>query len=104
MTLRPATLFVSGMHKLVAACAEGDEVVLGVVSELTPRVDVVNMEFDRAPAALAAPAIPLQYLLAEALIGLRVQPKPRPSRQQAGDAALHMCVRNSCLCAGDRKS
>ena len=53
--------------------------MLGVVAELTPRVNVVNMEFDRAPAALAAPAIPLQYLLAEAFIGPRVQPKPRPS-------------------------
>jgi len=67
------------MHKLVAARAQGDEIVLGVVSELTPRVNVVNVEFARAPAALAAPAIPLQYPLAEAFIGLRVQPKPRPS-------------------------
>ncbi len=67
------------MHKLVAACAQSDEIVPGVVSELTPRVHVVNLEFDRAPAALAAPAVPFQYLLAEASIGLPVQPKPRPS-------------------------
>jgi len=38
--------------------------MLGVVSEVAPGVDVVNLEFAGPPAALAAPAIPLQYMLA----------------------------------------
>ncbi len=78
-TLGPARLFVAGMHEFVTTCAQSDEVVLGVVSELTPRVNVMDLESARASAALAAPAVPLQYLLAEAFIGFLVQPKPRPS-------------------------
>ncbi len=53
--------------------------MLRVVSELAPRVDVVNVEFSWAPAVLAAPTIPLQDLLTQAFVGLRVKPKPRPS-------------------------
>ncbi len=44
--------------------AEGDEVWLGVVAESAPRVDVVDLEVSTTPAPLAAPAIPLQHLLA----------------------------------------
>ncbi len=44
--------------------AERDEVLFGIGSQLTPRVDVVDLEVDRTAAALAAPAIPLQHLLA----------------------------------------
>jgi hypothetical protein len=44
---------------LVAGDAEGDEVLLGVVAEPAPRLDVVDLEIRRSAAMLAAPAIPL---------------------------------------------
>ncbi len=91
MILMLRLFFFLGMHKSMAACAQGDEIMLSVVSELAPRVDVMNVEFTRTPAALAAPAVPLQYLLAQLFIGLGVKPKPRPSWKEAGHAALHMC-------------
>ena len=47
------------MHEPVAASAQGDEILLGVVSEPTPRVNVVHLEIHQAPAALTAPAVPL---------------------------------------------
>jgi hypothetical protein len=78
--------------------------VLSVVSELAPRVDVVDVEFGRAPATLATPAIPLQDPLAQALVGLWVEPKSRAFWKEAGHAGLQIWARNSCLCAGDRNS
>jgi len=92
MILTASPLLFSRMYKLVAACAKRDEVMLDVVSELAPRVDVMNIQIVLAPAALAAPAIPLQYLLTQAFVGLRVKLKPRPSWKQIypGSAALHI--------------
>ena len=87
----PARLSCSSeMHKSVARCAQGDQIVLGVVSELAPRVDVVDVEFARAPATLATPAIPLQDLLAQALVGLWVKLKPRAFWKEASHAALQI--------------
>jgi hypothetical protein len=92
------------MHKSVARCAQGDQIVLGVVSELAPRVDVVDVEFAGTPTTLATPAIPLQDLLAQALVGLWVKPKSRAFWKEARHAAVQIWARNSCLCAGDRNS
>jgi hypothetical protein len=49
---------------LVAGDAEGDEVLLGVVSQSASWLNVVDLEVGRAAAVLAAPAIALQHLLA----------------------------------------
>ena len=43
----------------MAAGAEGDQVLLSVVSEAAPRVDVVDLEIGRAATILAAPAVAL---------------------------------------------
>jgi hypothetical protein len=53
------------MHTPVTIRAEGDQVLLGVVSESASWVDVVDLEVDRTAAVLAAPAIALQHLLAK---------------------------------------
>ena len=47
------------MGILVTFYAESDEVLLGIVAQLAPGVDVVDLEVGRAAAVLAAPAIPL---------------------------------------------
>ena len=57
--------------------------MLGVVSQLALRLDVVDVEFARTPATLAKPAIPLQDLLAQAFVGLWVKPKSRTSWNEA---------------------
>ncbi len=86
------------MHMPVTIHAEGDEVLLGVVSESASWVDVVDLEVDRTAAALAAPAIPLQHLLAQLTIGLRVEAEPGPPWEQTSHEAFLSCSRNSCLC------
>jgi hypothetical protein len=52
------------MSLLVTTGAECDEVLLGVVAQPAAWVDVVDLEAGKTPAMLAAPAIPLQHLLA----------------------------------------
>ncbi len=49
---------------MVALGAEGDEVLLVVVAESAPGTDVMHLEIGRAVAVLAAPAVPVQNLLA----------------------------------------
>ncbi len=77
--------------------AEGDEVLLGVVSELASWVDVVDLEVGTTAAVLAAPAIALQHLLAKVAVGLRVEAEPGAAREQASHEAFLSCSRNSCL-------
>ncbi len=52
------------MESLMTPGAERDEVLFGIGSQLTPSVDVVDLEVDRTAAVLAAPAVSLQHLLA----------------------------------------
>ena len=47
------------MEFLMTPGAEGDEVGLGIVAQSASWVDVVNLEVDRTPAGLAAPAVSL---------------------------------------------
>jgi hypothetical protein len=52
------------MYLSMAMTAKSDQISLGIVSKLASQLDVVNLELARVPTALAAPAVPLQYLLA----------------------------------------
>ncbi len=52
------------MESLMTPGAEGDEVLLGIVAQTAARVAVMNLEVGRLAAALAAPAVSLQHLLA----------------------------------------
>ncbi len=61
------TLLVE-MEFLMTPGAEGDEVLFGIGSQLTPWVDVVDLEIGRSPTPLAAPAVPLQHLLAQSTV------------------------------------
>jgi hypothetical protein len=54
----------------MAFVAERNEVLGGVISQQAPRAQVMNLEIVRAPAALAAPPISLEHLLAQLMIGV----------------------------------
>jgi len=90
IVLPGANLFLLRMHKSVARCAQGDQIVLGVVSELALRLDVVDVEFARTPTTLATPAIPLQDVLAQAFVGLWVKAKSRAFWKEAGHSVLQI--------------
>ena len=48
-----------------------------VVSQSTPRLDVMNLEILRRSTVLASPAVPLQDLFAKFVVGLSFQSKAR---------------------------
>ncbi len=52
------------MKQPVTAGTESDEVILGIISELTARPDVMDLQIVRAPTSLALPSVPLQDLVA----------------------------------------
>ena len=52
------------MDLFVAVCAYRDQVLLYVISQLAPQLDVMDLKVDSAAACLAAPAIAPQYLVA----------------------------------------
>ena len=85
------------MDTLVTADAEGDEVLLGVVSQSAAWVDMVYLEIGKVPTVLAAPPIALQHLLVQSSIRFRVEPKPRASWAKRHHEAFRTCSRNSCL-------
>ena len=45
------------VDKLVATSAEGDEILLSIVSQLAAWMDMVYVKISKAPAALAAPPV-----------------------------------------------
>jgi hypothetical protein len=90
------------MEFLMTPGAEGDEVLFGIVAESAPRADVMDLEVGRAAAGLAAPGVPLQHLLAQLTIGLRVEAKPGAAREQASHEAFLSCSRNCRRCGGGR--
>ncbi len=83
----------------MTAGAEGDEVLLGVVAEAAPGVDVMNLEVGRAATALAAPAIPLQHLVAELAVRVRVEAEAGAAQEQASHETFLSCSKN-CFCCG----
>ena len=90
------------MNNLVAAGAESDQVLLGVISESASWLNVVNLEPGRTPAVLAAPGVSLQHLLAKSTVGIRVEAEPAPPWVQASHEAFLSCSRNCFCCGGGR--
>ncbi len=44
--------------------AEGDQILLGIISKAAALIDVVDLKIGHPAAMLAAPAVALQHLLA----------------------------------------
>jgi hypothetical protein len=82
--------------------AEGDEVLLGIVAQSPPRVDVVHLEIGCASTVLAAPAVALQDLLVQSAIGLGVEPEAWTVQTQASHEAFLSCSKNCRRCGGGR--
>ncbi len=82
--------------------AEGDEVGLGVVSQSASWVDVVDLEVGTPAAALAAPPIALQHVLAKSTVGLGVEAEPGAAREQTSHEAFLSCSKNCFCCGGGR--
>ncbi len=90
------------MDFLVTGGAEGNQVGLGIVSQSASWFDVVDLEVGTPTAELAAPAVPLQHLVAEVAVRVRIEAEPEPAREQESHEAFYSCSRNCFCCAGGR--
>jgi hypothetical protein len=54
-----------------------DQVVLGILAQLTAELLVMNFKILQIAARLTSPTIPLQDFAAELLVGLARKPQPR---------------------------
>jgi hypothetical protein len=66
------------MKLLMTLSAEGDEIFLGVVPQLAPPLDVVDLKILRPPARLATPAVSLEDLPAKLTISFRSESQAWP--------------------------
>jgi hypothetical protein len=57
----------------VALVAEGDEVLFRVISYVAAKVEMVNLELSTPATTLTAPAIALQHLFAQLVVGVRIK-------------------------------
>ena len=64
------------MYALMTGRTQRDQVFLGVVAQLTAEVLVMNLNIPVTAAKLTSPAIPLQDVATELLVGLARKPQP----------------------------
>jgi len=66
------------MSGSVAARAERDEILLGVISQSATRAEVVDLKILRYSAILASPPIAREHRAGKLAIGLGIKPQPLP--------------------------
>jgi hypothetical protein len=77
------------MRSSVTPVAQGDEILLCIVTERTTRLHVMNVEIAHRPAALTAPAISPQHLFMQLSISLLIEGEPGAS----GADGVHEAIR-----------
>jgi hypothetical protein len=65
------------MHHRMAPSTQGNQVLLGIFAAVAPKFFVVHVQVRHRAARLTSPAITKQDLLAQSLIGQRIQPYTR---------------------------
>ncbi len=86
----------------MAPGTQSNQILLGIISQAAALTDMVDLKIGRSAAVLAAPAVPLQHLLAQLTIGFWVEPEPGAAREQASHEAFLSCSRNCFCCGGGR--
>ena len=66
------------MSVLVAADAKRYEVISRIIAQAAPGLNMMYLKELDTPARLATPAVPLQYAMAELVVGFKSQPQAWP--------------------------
>jgi hypothetical protein len=74
----PKTTKLVEVDPTVTTGAERDQVLLGIVSQVASRLEMMNLQPSKRPTELAAPPVVLKVLPPKFSIGNRIQPQPRP--------------------------
>ena len=88
------------MRARMAARAQGDEILLRVIPEPTPRPKVMHFQLVGTAAVLAPPSIPVKHLPMELLVRFLGQaetraPGPRPAHADFRSRAEKVCFNSS---------
>ncbi len=62
------------MSRLVAACAQRNEIPFGIIPHPAARAEVVHVEVLRSAAILASPAVARQHFASELAVRVGVKP------------------------------
>ncbi len=81
----------------VAVDAEGNQILLGVVSQSTPWLYMMNLQTSKASTILAVPPVPLQHLTTKFPIGLWVETQAWSLHAQSGHQASLIWSRKFCF-------
>jgi hypothetical protein len=80
---------------LVTLGTKGYQVLGRVITQLAPRLDVVDLKILRSPARLATPAVPLQDMITELTVGLSIQLQAGPFGSNSSHCATQIAQRMS---------
>lgn len=87
-------------------CAQGDQVLFGIVAEQAPWLNMMDLELIHAAAVLAAPSVPLEHRSMEFLVEWGIESQPRASQSMNCHEIPLTVLRNSCCfgCGSKLKS
>ena len=82
----------------MAPTAKGDEIFFHIPSQEASWLHVMDLEISRTSASLASPAIALEHLLAQRVIGIPVQAKPGSPWDRRIHDTFGIRSKISCCC------
>jgi hypothetical protein len=62
----------------MASDVQGDEILIRIIAQAAPRLNVMDLKILHPPARLAMPAVSLQHFAAELAIRFRIKPQAGP--------------------------
>src|SRR3989454_12483141 len=89
------------MYCLVTGRTQRDQVVLGILAQMTAKLLVMNLKIAQTAARLTSPAVPLQDFLTELLVGLARKSQPRMFWPDCIHEA-RCRDKNACFCSPGR--
>ncbi len=93
-----ASGFSLDVNVSVTLRTEGQEILTGIIPLMASALQVVNLQVRKRATRLATPTVPLQNLLAQALVGLVSKPNPRSLGMKL-DHGLHQPALRTSLSA-----
>jgi hypothetical protein len=87
---------------LVALYAKSYEILSSVITQLTPRLNVMDLKILHPPARLATPTISLQDFAAELAISFRIKSQSGPLCTDPFQNVTWTSSRSCCLCGFGR--
>jgi len=82
------------VHNTMTLRTERDQIFAGVISQATPRPNMVNLQIIRPATVLTAPAVPTKNLVVKFRVGHRIQALTRTPGAQIVHRAVPSCSIN----------